>query len=1048
MREAPLFLVFALLVSALFSDGVQPLGSGTQADPYQIATLDNLLWVSTTDSSWAGHFVQTADIDAGDTQTWNDGEGWSPIGRYPVNFTGEYDGQGYSIEELYIYRPQSGLQGMFGHAVNAILLRVNLTELFITGAYNVGGLVGCAQGGGIDDCHVEGVLVGTQGVGGLCGGIYGTLIQHCSNDGTLTGNEQLGGIVGSLSGGIPLSDCSNSGDITGFEQVGGIVGYMDDAFLASCENHGVVSGTNKVGGIAGKGDGGSCYGCINEGGVLGNSFVGGIGGYCGTYLQDCLNECIIEGIDHVGGLAGCAIDIQNGYNNGTICGMYAVGGIAGVLYENLTDCQNHGDVTGNEGVGGLVGYGADLVENSFNTGDISGDYRVGGAVGSFSGSLSKAYNQGSVYGYEQVGGLIGYLNGEGDRILNSFNSGSVIGFNKVGGIAGELYCYSSNTNRFYIINHCYSSGPVDGLDDVGGLAGVASYSVHNVVTACYWDVQASGQSESAVGVGLTSAKMRSRNPYLLSGWDFADESVNGTQDIWGYNPTVHNGYPFLMWEGYSNVPVSSPAGEGSQADPFAIATFDDLLWTSLNTDTWGDWFIQTADIDASWSQVRGVLLGFIPIGSEEIPFTGNYNGMGFIIDSLYVYADTAQYRGLFGYTSGAVIGDVHLQNADVTGQSDIGILAGCVTDYTEVSGCSATGVIHGGDRSGGLIGLAMDSCITGCRFFGNVQGNDNVGGLCGMAQYDATLTNCSACGQVSGGKNVGGLCGHVRHSSACLCSSNVIVNGSRHTGGLVGQSEWSSLVSECCAIGDITGLNYMGGLVGTNYSSSIVEESYCLCSVQGGARIGGLCGYNGSNSIIRHCYCIGTTNGAMDVGGLLGMELDSITSASFWNIETSGQAESAAGIGLTTAQMQDMATYLDAGWDFVGETANGTDDIWDLINDFNDGYPCLAWEYAVDVQEEVEPAPVAVTRLEGNYPNPFNPSTTIHFAVAPGQSAALDIYNVRGQRVCGWGGLAPGEHSITWNGRDDTGRAVAGGVYFYRLSAGDHAQTRKMMLLK
>jgi len=50
--------------------------------------------------------------------------------------------------------------------------------------------------------------------------------------------------------------------------------------------------------------------------------------------------------------------------------------------------------------------------------------------------------------------------------------------------------------------------------------------------------------------------------------------------------------------------------------------------------------------------------------------------------------------------------------------------------------------------------------------------------------------------------------------------------------------------------------------------------------------------------------------------------------------------------------------------------------------------------------------------------------------------------------VCGWGGLAPGEHSITWTGRDDTGRAVAGGVYFYRLSAGDHAQTRKMMLLK
>ena len=49
---------------------------------------------------------------------------------------------------------------------------------------------------------------------------------------------------------------------------------------------------------------------------------------------------------------------------------------------------------------------------------------------------------------------------------------------------------------------------------------------------------------------------------------------------------------------------------------------------------------------------------------------------------------------------------------------------------------------------------------------------------------------------------------------------------------------------------------------------------------------------------------------------------------SFWDIGTSGQTESAGGTGLTTAEMQDIEIFLDAGWDFIDETDNGTDDTW------------------------------------------------------------------------------------------------------------------------
>jgi len=62
----------------------------------------------------------------------------------------------------------------------------------------------------------------------------------------------------------------------------------------------------------------------------------------------------------------------------------------------------------------------------------------------------------------------------------------------------------------------------------------------------------------------------------------------------------------------------------------------------------------------------------------------------------------------------------------------------------------------------------------------------------------------------------------------------------------------------------------------------------------------------------------------------------------FWDIQTSGQAASAGGTGKTTAEMQTASTFLDAGWDFVDETANGMEDIW-WIDEGKD-YPRLWWE--------------------------------------------------------------------------------------------------------
>ena len=86
--------------------------------------------------------------------------------------------------------------------------------------------------------------------------------------------------------------------------------------------------------------------------------------------------------------------------------------------------------------------------------------------------------------------------------------------------------------------------------------------------------------------------------------------------------------------------------------------------------------------------------------------------------------------------------------------------------------------------------------------------------------------------------------------------------------------------------------------------------------------------------------------------------------------------------------------------------------------------------------------------LGANYPNPFNPATTIPLAVPAGaKDVDLTIYNVLGQplRRVWTGPLPAGEHELTWDGRDAQGRPVAAGVYVYRLQVGEQTRTRKMV---
>ena len=83
-----------------------------------------------------------------------------------------------------------------------------------------------------------------------------------------------------------------------------------------------------------------------------------------------------------------------------------------------------------------------------------------------------------------------------------------------------------------------------------------------------------------------------------------------------------------------------------------------------------------------------------------------------------------------------------------------------------------------------------------------------------------------------------------------------------------------------------------------------------------------------------------------DDPSLVGSNDNGSITSSFWDIQTSGRTWSAGGTGETTAEMQTARTFMDAGWDFVGETTNGAEDIWKI--DEGKDYPRLWWELPVE----------------------------------------------------------------------------------------------------
>ena len=319
-----------------------------------------------------------------------------------------------------------------------------------------------------------------------------------------------------------------------------------------------------------------------------------------------------------------------------------------------------------------------------------------------------------------------------------------------------------------------------------------------------------------------------------------------------------------------------------------------------------------------------------PIGSENDPFTSVLQGNDYSITNLAINRGSDDKVGLFARLSGATINNLTVEVVSISGNNDVGALAGSAENSTisEIriravntnSNLSARGARAGGllgammsttitnvitdlnivgsaDNVGGIVGDASSSTISYATNIGSVSassGADNVGGLVGRMDNTSDINNSSASGSVSNtgdrgnnGNNYGGLVGLVQNNSTISNSSAVgsvssVGNNADNYGGLVGLVQNNSTISESNAAVAVAGngdrsISY-GGLVGRMDNTSDMNNSFAIGSVSGSGRYsnyyGGLIGRMGNNSTISNSGASGAVAGngyrSNSYGGLVG----------------------------------------------------------------------------------------------------------------------------------------------------------------------------------
>jgi len=852
-------------------------GKGSEEFPYLIETAEQLDAIR---YSPYAYFRQIADINLGESP-WNDDEGWLPLfSATEVVFRGHYDGNMKVIDNIYIDRPESDYQSLFGRSEKANISNLGMTNVKIVGLYGVAGLLGESKNTIIENCYVEGYVEGASGVGLLVGYCReGSHLNHCYSSGSIVGKVEIIDFI------FSINTSSN---------IGGLTGLSSSSRISYSYSFANVFGDNTVGGLVGQSIANSVIKCsFSSGNVNGENYVGGLtGAVTQSSIISSYSTSSVDGIKHVGGLIGVVADTDS----------------------IVLDSYHSGLVEGNSFVGGLIGFrdysGSErvvFVNNCFWNSELSGQLLSNGGIGlTNSGFMQpETFEDWALTDHWLIKEGVGYPYLKWQRSIGSNNLPRPYGLRATSNVNNmeiilrwkafnePLRFNIYRDNRFIVtVNYPLK----EWTDNQVNLDKTYAYSVTAVLEIDSKEIET---SESSIVSIILSDKFAGgsgtkEEPWLI---ETAEQlsSINGFLGI-------KNRKKYFMQTGDINL-GTEPWNHGEGWLPIGDSS-DNSFYGSYDGQ---GYIVKNLYINRPDNNSQGLLghtkratIKNVAIRNAEI--TGNENVGSLIGKKVEGRVTNSSSTGLINGTG-----------------SNVGGLIGYLDLYTTIQGSSHTGSVTGDNRVGGIVGFSdFSNIIENCYASGIVKGVKEVGGIAGA------IGNwmCPCC-----------FYGNIQPTLVTYChfSGRVIGTGDS-VGGIAGASYRYTVIEKCHNMSNVTGNNSVGGLVGEN-SHSDINNSYSKGRVSGNEKVGGLVGKN--IGPVVNSYSTGRVSGEKETGGLIGQNYSRVES-SYWSTRLSSQKTSDGGNERKRREMRypySGNTFIE--WDF--ET------IWikDVQGKINKGYPYL-----------------------------------------------------------------------------------------------------------
>ena len=1019
-------------------------------------------------------------------------------------FLGTYDGGGFSITNLYMSRSVNDelIAGMFGRSSDSTIKNVRLINNnfnFPGNAYHsIGGIIGEIVNTTIENCIVTGSInVNGEGyIGGIVGAAWHThAITNCHYRGNLTANVEfgiIGGIIGSVEGdynvNTPITDCSTTGNITvigDWMVVGGIIGE----FVSHGSSANLKAVTNSF--------------------STGNIHVSGeevtVGGIAGIYSQsanmvNCFSRGDITGIGeygaNVGGIAGESpnSNITNCYSAGNIYGSSIsntnVGGILGWKSTGssfVTNSHSSGNVTGivtspsgSCRVGGITGWylgtqASGVIEFAYATGVISSSRNnAGGIVGVAANNNSPIRNS---YWNSETSGVTAAAGETG----NTFNSSNVGGRTTVQMKTMTTYTGWNFTTIWAIdpeINDGYPN--LRGLNyDFGGIDPPPTFEAPVNLTAVLfgtiieldWDLPPLANG----GERVLSHFQVFRNGNQIA------QDVTITQTFFTDNTVINNtAYSYHVVAVYEN-----PDGVSEPSVATQIHTMfppRELSYTFDEGNVVLNWLAPTGGGASGYNVFRdGALKTTTPI--TELTWSDT--------DTVEETEYTYEIKAVYGAGESEAIQIMLVTPKDDVQFNPPRLLEASIGDgfvrltwhLPEVNPDIEDLELISFKVFRNTVMIAED--IKQTQYFDHAVMNQT------EYTYFATAVYTYA------GETVESAPSNEFTITTRFPAKNLIAISNRYDVIL----EWEApapfhkAVQEICSLrnssqnyllpsarhlyqgGDFmengelimdNGMQFLQGMPCNNYlqNTEIGYNVYRNDILLNTAPLSELTFTDEDTTPAAHyTYRVNAVYDGMESPPIsvfiiiplfspatnLTASVERNTVELKWEEpETILEFEVLLGYNvyrdeiLLTTEYVETLTFIDTnvpeGEYFYKVT---------VVYELGESEPVITPNPIIVSEGDIEGLPI-FTELKGNYPNPFNPETIIQFNTAEKGNVSIEIYNIRGQKVRTLLNslVERGEHTIVWNGKDDNGRALGSGVYFYQMKTDGFSEMRRMTLLK